>query len=291
MSISQIKSKFYNCSHKNCSIFRVRIPLLLGESFGGNCPSCKSKLDEQESFSIEGLNLPDPLIELERKYRNLKDPDSMVKALTDLYTFATKHLCFVSEGAYLDSGLKSEELEKSRKEFRLPYLSTYTSWLEDFEKFVKLTHPDSPAKEIAILYEKLESKLEKKKKIRTDGGYYDISGDWVTTSGELGIFKGLLNFRNTSTHFFNPRDREAMEVIAIYEPYVYTLLREMAELSCIELKNEGQKVYSKKGFLIPSILFIKSEFYYYEQYDKGNKVQFLTVSGKEIVLDEKEWWN
>jgi hypothetical protein len=209
----------------------------------------------------------------------------------DLYTFASKHLAFISLGEYLESKIDFEDLNKIKSEFRLHYLSTYTSWLEDYEVFVRTKNQDSRAKEIALLYERLETKLEKSKRISTEGGYYDISGDWITTKGDLGIFRGLLNFRNTSTHFFNPRDKDAMEVISIYEPYVYTLLREMAKIPCVGIYHEGKKVFSKAGFYLQYILFLEGEYYYYEQYEINTKVRFYSTTGKEVLIEEEEWYS
>lgn len=286
MSVTSID---FFCPNSPCDIFKVRIPHNLAVAYSEECPACRTKLEVQEKFSIDDLSLPEPLVILEKRYRDLQDPDSMVKALTDLYTFASKHLAFISEGEYLASGIDYEDLNKTKSEFRLPYLSTYTSWLEDYEKFVRTKNTNSKAKDIATLYEMLEIKLEKSKRISTEGGYYDISGDWVTTKGDLGIFRGLLNFRNTSTHFFNPRDRDAMEVIATYEVHVYHLLREMAKIPCIQIYPEGRTVFSRGGFKIPSILFMNNEYYYYEQYEIGNKVLFFSATGNELQIEEKEW--
>ncbi|MCB1144813.1 MAG: tetratricopeptide repeat protein [Leptospiraceae bacterium] len=216
----------------NCRICQFE---LTRGRIGYMCESCGTRYSFEEiedevwkDWEKDAIqNYPSPIAIPFQKMLQKEDPTARVKLLVDTYTNVSKLLCLVVLTDYIRSPLRNQSINDCIDKLTNPLISAWRNFLCITlpilkEKSIPLTIP-----EIHPYFDSLELNISKKDRFKREKGFYNDLGEFVPTTGELGLFMAMVSYRNSFSHKFEPPPEIAIQDFALYYTVFEKILRSL----------------------------------------------------------------
>ena len=243
------------CTNSACDQRGKAIPAAFAELAQGKCPTCGEPLapiDAGLSATAQRVieTYPYPIARLLMRLHEKVDVEARAKHLVNTFTAVLKYQAMVLQSEYLKSDIVDGALTKIiRRELGRPLVSAWVKFVE--AALPRLTEQGRAlfVPELKDAYEQAETGRKNADQVPLPGtGYYDVDGEFVETSGKLGLVRALVSYRNKVSHDPDQPEEQSRRDLDFYLETLDTLfdtLGWMAEYPL--LKRENGKVWRMMG--------------------------------------------